>query len=189
MLSASDKAEVGSVTGKFGLGFKSVFLVSAKPKLVSGRLAAEIVGGLCPKPLEDAQYYRDLLHKLTLKGEKRPGTLIALPLDEQNPDNLTRDFIQRAGLLCIFAKRIRRIDLEGIAASEAQWQPDARLTGGASRRNHCAERHCRGGNPTPVSPAARGWNLEKPRSTATRASGRGRCISAFPKVKGVCFSV
>lgn len=133
MLSASDKAEVGSVTGKFGLGFKSVFLVSDSPKLISGRrLAAEIVGGLCPIPLEkeDAAYYREMLNSLA-PGATRPGTLVALPLDENAPADLIEDFTRRAGLLCIFAKRIRQIDIEGITEHGVQWQPSARLLGNA----------------------------------------------------------
>lgn len=133
MLSASDKAEDGSVTGKFGLGFKSVFLVSDSPKLISGRrLAAEIVGGLCPIPLEneDAAYYREMLNSLA-PGATRPGTLVALPLDENAPADLIEDFTRRAGLLCIFAKRIRQIDIEGITEHGVQWQPSARLLGNA----------------------------------------------------------
>lgn len=46
ILSSSDKTEEGNVTGKFGLGFKSVLLASDRPKLISGRLTTEIMP--CP---------------------------------------------------------------------------------------------------------------------------------------------
>ena len=47
ILSNSDKSESpGNVTGKFGLGFKSVFLVTSKPRVASGQLGFEAVGGI-----------------------------------------------------------------------------------------------------------------------------------------------
>ena len=39
------------VTGRFGLGFKSVFFVSEQPEVISGRLSFEIRGGFFPVPL------------------------------------------------------------------------------------------------------------------------------------------
>ena len=52
ILSNSDKSESpGNVTGKFGLGFKSVFLVANKPRVASGQLGFEAVGGFFPKQL------------------------------------------------------------------------------------------------------------------------------------------
>ena len=46
ILSNSDKSESpGNVTGKFGLGFKSVFLVTSKPRVASGQLGFEAEGG------------------------------------------------------------------------------------------------------------------------------------------------
>ena len=38
-----------SVTGKFGLGFKSVFLITGEPRVLSGRLAFRIVSGFLPQ--------------------------------------------------------------------------------------------------------------------------------------------
>lgn len=49
ILSASDKPDDETVTGRFGLGFKSVFLVCDKPRIVSGDLQVEICGGILPK--------------------------------------------------------------------------------------------------------------------------------------------
>ena len=50
MLSASDKdMGHGEVTGKFGLGFKTVFLLSDSPEVVSDRLAFRVLGGMLPQ--------------------------------------------------------------------------------------------------------------------------------------------
>ena len=50
VLSASDKdMGHGEVTGKFGLGFKTVFLLSDSPEVVSDRLAFRVLGGMLPK--------------------------------------------------------------------------------------------------------------------------------------------
>lgn len=123
MLSASDKSEEGRVTGKFGLGFKSVLLASDNPKIVSGRLATEIIAGLCPLPLQDAHPYRQKLLELA-PGEKRRGTLIELPLMDALPEKITADFIRLAGPLTIFSKQIRRIDIEGLENRTWRWQPE-----------------------------------------------------------------
>ena len=42
------------VTGRFGLGFKSVFFLSEQPEVISGRLAFQIRGGFFPVPLPQA---------------------------------------------------------------------------------------------------------------------------------------
>ena len=53
VLSSSDKAfGGGEVTGKFGLGFKTVFLLTDSPHVVSDRLGFRVVTGLFPKALD-----------------------------------------------------------------------------------------------------------------------------------------
>jgi hypothetical protein len=44
ILSSSDKSQTSGVTGKFGLGFKSVLLGTDSPRVLSGDLRFEIVG-------------------------------------------------------------------------------------------------------------------------------------------------
>ena len=54
ILSYSDKVieqETMPITGKFGLGFKSVFLVSDTPQILSGRLGFAVAAGLYPQEL------------------------------------------------------------------------------------------------------------------------------------------
>ncbi len=52
ILNSSDKGEREElVTGKFGLGFKSVFFLTDRPQVASGDLAFEVRGGFFPVPL------------------------------------------------------------------------------------------------------------------------------------------
>ena len=54
LLSASDKGVqdgLPCVTGRFGLGFKSVFLFADRAAIWNGRLACDVVGGLYPRQL------------------------------------------------------------------------------------------------------------------------------------------
>ena len=123
MLSSSNKSDEGKVTGKFGLGFKSVLLASDKPILVSGGLAAAIIAGLCPLPLQDAHPFRQHLSELA-PGERRRGTLIQLPLAVEKSAEITADFLRLAGTLTIFSRMIRRIDIDGEIHRTCEWQPE-----------------------------------------------------------------
>ena len=80
ILSATDKHSGDGVTGKFGLGFKSVLLACEQPRILSGRLAIRVVAGVLPEPWkdEDARAARERLSELGTDS-KLPGTLIDLP--------------------------------------------------------------------------------------------------------------
>ncbi len=59
LLSFSDKgSRQENVTGKYGLGFKSVFLLTDTPKVLSGQLGFEVVGGFFPKYLNNEERQR-----------------------------------------------------------------------------------------------------------------------------------
>ncbi len=73
LLNFSDKKE--GVTGKFGLGFKSVYLISDNPRVVSDRLGFEVNGGLYPKELS-----KDEFNAIAQYREGDEGTVIKLPL-------------------------------------------------------------------------------------------------------------
>lgn len=108
ILNASDKAdEENFVTGKFGLGFKSVFLVTDKPKILSGRLCFCIVGGIYPKFLKKNGYIRLKQYM----GDTRCGTVFELPLNCAKSDVLNR-FQQLAHILVIFSRSIRQICID-----------------------------------------------------------------------------
>jgi hypothetical protein len=105
-------SSASSTTGRFGLGFKSIHLVSAAPTVVSGFLAFSIVGGLLPEeePLpEDAE--------LTPVGGHR-ATRIRLPLRRDiDADGPISDLFNRFGyaraLIPVFARQIREVVVDG----------------------------------------------------------------------------
>lgn len=123
VLSSSDKSSEGKVTGKFGLGFKSVLLASERPRLISGRLATEIIAGLCPVPLLDSVHLRNKLHDLS-PDRKWQGTLLELSLTEGTHSRIMESFSRLAGIMTIFSKKIQRIDIHGGSNQSWEWRPE-----------------------------------------------------------------
>jgi hypothetical protein len=108
--SSSDKQSGTDVTGKFGLGFKSIFLASNTPCVVSGRLGFKIVAGLYPDKLDSPSRIRKQLDEET-GDERLPGTIIELCLDRPGLNNVCDTFICMAGVLTVFSKKIRKIEV------------------------------------------------------------------------------
>lgn len=130
ILSSSEKNEHRYVTGKFGLGFKSVFLASDNPKIVSGTLAFEIIAGFYPQPIKHAIKHK--LIRVIREKYDRPGlktTHIHLPLHEGIETHQVLDSFSRlAGYLAIFAKKIRRVEMINRSAGQSgaqvlAWEP------------------------------------------------------------------
>lgn len=112
ILSASDKDEVNGVTGKFGLGFKSVLLATDSPRILSADLKFEIVGGCLPVPwtstensLNTLKFHRDSEHT------QLRGTLLELSVPD--PKKLLSRFNALAGVQVIFSREIRTINADG----------------------------------------------------------------------------
>jgi hypothetical protein len=99
------------VTGKFGLGFKSVFLACDRPRLVSGNLHVEIVGGVLPRALPEAttEVMRRQIEELG-QAVSGPGTIVQLPkLPDGACEGILRDFLICSGYLTAFGLAIREI--------------------------------------------------------------------------------
>lgn len=125
ILSATDKLGNEGVTGKFGLGFKSVLLACDQPRVLSGRLAVRVVAGILPRPWDDAQEARQRLEKFGT-DPRQPGTLIDLPGVESGlRAGVLERFLLLAGLLCVFARAVRSVT-HVAAASEAVWSWEPR---------------------------------------------------------------
>jgi hypothetical protein len=111
------------VTGKFGLGFKSVYLVSQRPRLLSGRLAFEVRGAMYPRRLDGGE--RATLEELRERylGGRREATIIELLLESEDAasDSVSR-FLSLAHLQVIFGKHIRRCVVND-AEDETAWDP------------------------------------------------------------------
>ncbi len=123
ILSASDKRRDEGVTGKFGLGFKSVLLACEQPRVLSGRLALRVASGILPQPWKDAQEARQRLANLA-EDRRLAGTLIDLP---GVAGELRRRVLERfrglAGILCVFARAVRSITWTAASESTLRWQP------------------------------------------------------------------
>jgi hypothetical protein len=121
ILSASDKGD--DVTGKFGLGFKSVLLVADAPEIVSGRLQTKVVGGLLPTLLLDSSGIQGKLN--AHQTQRQRGTAISLPLREGVDPAFLDPFLARVGVLVAFSKKINNVEInqpDGTSLS-AIWSP------------------------------------------------------------------
>lgn len=129
----SNNPETSQVTGKFGLGFKSVHLISREPYVFSNRIAFKIVGGLVPSQLRGnslAATQRDQLEKKLQQYNQNifDGTAICLPIDSSlgfaiSVDDTIKDFEKLVGLLLIFAKRIKECHLVKQDKKVIHWKP------------------------------------------------------------------
>jgi len=120
------------LTGKFGLGFKSVYLVSKAPTLLSGNIKFEISAGVYPRHPNPDNYRRlsNLLEDWNTANEV-DGTLIDLPLDIQGiqelyVESVIHDFYKWANLLAVFSNQINRIELrrDGDLLNSCEWKPE-----------------------------------------------------------------
>lgn len=123
------EAKGQAVTGKFGLGFKSVFLVSDSPEVLSGSVDFVIRGGIYPVRL-DAERREALIAVLKelAPDHWRRGTLIRLPWRKDgqiNPDEVLGMFRRLAPLLVVFSRRLKRLRLfePKTHALEINWKP------------------------------------------------------------------
>lgn len=98
-----------ATTGRFGLGFKSVHLLSKHPSVVSGFMSFSIAGGLLPRevPKDDVPAEGGQL-----------GTRVRLPLrSDEEPVRLLERAFGRFGharaLLSVFAREIREVIVQG----------------------------------------------------------------------------
>ena len=109
---APGEASLSSTTGRFGLGFKSVHLLSSSPSVVSGFIAFSIAGGLLPQeqavPNDADSWMR----------EGRRATRVRLPLRRDIEahrliQSLIRRFSYPRALLPVFARQIEEVVVEG----------------------------------------------------------------------------
>jgi len=138
----SNSSENSQVTGKFGLGFKSVHLICREPYVFSNRIAFKIVGGLVPSQLIGIrnnqsiitqrdrleQNQRDRLEQKLQQYNQNifDGTAICLPIDPSlgfTTDNTIEDFEKLVGLLLIFAKRIKQCHVVKYDETVIEWKP------------------------------------------------------------------
>lgn len=120
VLNTSDKSADQGTTGRFGLGFKSVYLVSDRPRVGSGQLSFEVVAGMLPCPLEHSPVRDD-----EWSGSE-PPTVFELDLRAADlRDRLLADLRAHGGLVAVLSKAIREIELvDEDQRQVARWQPE-----------------------------------------------------------------
>jgi hypothetical protein len=112
VLSSSDKpASEQGLTGKFGLGFKSVFLVCDEPLARSGGLGFRVLGGIYPEGLTAGEV-RALEERFAQVAGRslveRNGTILELPLRDGQPASFLDRFLDLLPVALAFTRRIRR---------------------------------------------------------------------------------
>jgi hypothetical protein len=117
LLNFSDKSE--GVTGKFGLGFKTVFLLSATPRVISDRIGFEVIGGIYPRQLTESEF-KEIERERQLKGEQ-PKTLIQLNVKEAEAKPVIENFAQCAPLLGAFSRWLREFNIR-IQNDKSYWK-------------------------------------------------------------------
>jgi hypothetical protein len=123
IISSSDKSDDKAVTGRFGLGFKSVFLACNSPKLISGDLKVNIIAGFLPEVWQgdDCIEAMQILREKT-SNPRYQGTLVALPLrDDVEPESVLSRFQAQQVMLCMTAKMLRSITVND---HNFTWQPN-----------------------------------------------------------------
>lgn len=121
MLGASAKEPEDGVTGKFGLGFKSVLLATDCPVVASGDLHFDIVAGCLPQRAELSASAKQRASQYKRYG-LRP-TIVELPM-KADVDGLLRRFSALASLCAVFSRQIKQIEVDG---ATFVWQPDRLL--------------------------------------------------------------
>lgn len=111
-LNVSEKRSGQDVTGKYGLGFKSVHLVADEARLTSGLgVACRISGGFLPSSWKEGPaVVRDY------KNDQGFATVLELPMGdgrEGEAKDALNAFKRVAHLLPAFSRRIRRVELGG----------------------------------------------------------------------------
>jgi hypothetical protein len=121
VMSYSDKGDQHwQVTGKFGLGFKSVFIVSKNPKVLSGSLGFEVLAGIYPRRL-DQEDRSSLSRVLEDKLDNLNGTVFEIRFSEEfdrSPEEVTKRFRKTLPVLLVFSRQIKQCHLEDASESK-----------------------------------------------------------------------
>lgn len=112
LMNFSEKRPGDDLTGKFGLGFKSVHVLSDGVGIASGFIALRTAGGFLPTPWPAGI---DIAERQKVPGGRK-ATVIEVPLSAETADkgaDAMAAFKSAVTWLPAFARTIRRIEIEG----------------------------------------------------------------------------
>jgi hypothetical protein len=122
-----------SVTGRFGLGFKSVFFATDQPEVISGRLAFQIRGGFFPVALSPATAEELRSAACSLGASNSVPTAIRLPLAEgietASVASAICYFEQIAAPLTVFSRQLRTLTITMNSETRSWTNTEVALTG------------------------------------------------------------
>ena len=117
VMNFSEKRPEADVTGKFGLGFKCVHLLSDSVGVASGFVAVRTVGGILPIEWPDGLQLGEELSRVG--GRNRNATVIDVPYTSDkmaaDGERTERAFRDAMTWLPAVARRVRRIEVLGSA--------------------------------------------------------------------------
>jgi|GEM_PF-894593 len=111
LMNFSEKRPGDDLTGKFGLGFKSVHVLSDGVGIASGFIALRTAGGFLPTPWPEGI---DIAERQKIPGGRK-ATVIEVPLSAETADkgaDAMAAFKSAVTWLPAFARTIRRIEIE-----------------------------------------------------------------------------
>jgi hypothetical protein len=133
VLSSSDKpASEQGLTGKFGLGFKSVFLVCDEPLVRSGGLGFRVLGGIYPEGLTagEARALEDRFAQVADRPlAERNGTILELPLRDGQGVTFLDRFLDLLPVALVFTRRVRRYRVGFHQEQDVSWEPPVPVPG------------------------------------------------------------
>lgn len=109
LMNLSEKRE--DLTGRFGLGFKSVHLIASEVEIASGYVACRVRGGMLPGPWEEGPGL-----SLSDNHEGRRATIVSLKIDpdrEREAKEAREAFARCVRWLPVTARAIREVHLDG----------------------------------------------------------------------------
>jgi hypothetical protein len=112
VLNISEKEAEQGVTGKFGLGFKSVHLLTSRPMVTSGSLRFAIHGGVLPTALDAA----------AADGASSRETTFTLPLHALSDERVVEDAQKLMPWFLLFAAGIRSVKVRREASLRYLWR-------------------------------------------------------------------
>ena len=119
ILSSSEKSQREGMTGKYGLGFKSVFIIADEPRVLSGQLGFKIKGGFFPKRLDPDEKNR-LEGYVNKTGPANAATIFELSPNSDCSQNLQK-FKNLTSPLLVFSQKIKNLNFDG---TEVAWHEE-----------------------------------------------------------------